>query len=70
MGPALRIGAPTIVVRGVAINFHLNTSLLLDVQGTRREMGASDGDGHGATFSFETGSGLVQVGAGLQIRWP
>lgn len=70
VGPALRIGAPTIVFRGVAINFHLNTSLLLDVQGTRREMGASDGNGHGATFTFETGSGLVQVGAGLQIRWP
>lgn len=71
VGPALRLGAPTVVVRGVAIDFYLDASLLLDVAGTHRAQTVRDpGNGDRAKFSWETGSGLIQVGSGIQIRWP
>jgi hypothetical protein len=71
VGPALRLGAPTVVVRGVAIDFYLDASLLLDVAGTHRAQTKRDpANGDRAKFTWETGSGLIQVGSGVQIRWP
>lgn len=71
VGPALRLGAPTVVVRGIAIDFYLDASLLLDVAGTHRAQTVRDaGTGDRAKFTWETGSGLIQVGSGIQIRWP
>ena len=70
LGPSLRIGTPTFRFKDVAFDFFLDTSLLLDVAGTRREVRDSRPNGDSGTFNFETGSGLVQVGSGLQIRWP
>lgn len=70
LGPSLRIGAPAIVVRGVAIHFFVNGSILFDVAGTRRELNARGQNGDSGRFSFETGSGVVQVGSGIQVRFP
>ena len=71
VGPAIRIGTPTAVVRGFAIDFYLDASLLLDVAGTHRAQTVRDpGNGDRAKFTWETGSGLIQVGSGIQIRWP
>lgn len=70
LGPSLRIGTPTFRFKGVSFDFFLDTSLLLDVAGTRREVRDSRPNGDTGKFNFETGSGLVQVGTGLQIRWP
>jgi len=69
-GPSLRIGTPSLRFKGVSFDFFLDTSLLLDVAGTRKEARDTRPNGDSGTFEFETGSGLVQVGAGLQIRWP
>jgi hypothetical protein len=70
LGPALRLGTPTVVVRGVAIDFFLDMSLLLDVAGTREQFTVSGTDGERGTFTFEAGSGVAQVGSGFQLRWP
>jgi len=70
LGPAVRMGTPTIVVRGVAIDFFLDVSLLLDVAGTRKQFVRTGDDGDAATFNFEAGKGLMQVGSGFQLRWP
>lgn len=69
-GPSLRIGSPTFQFKGVSFDFFLDTSLLLDVAGTRTETRDTQPNGDRGDFTFETGSGLVQVGTGFQIRWP
>ncbi len=70
LGPALRAGTPTIVFQGVAIQFVLDASLLFDVAGTREKFRATGENGDQGDFSFETGKGLGQISAGLQLRWP
>ncbi len=70
LGPALRLGTPTLVIKGVAIDFFLDMSLLLDVSGTRKEFRATGNDGESGTFTFEAGKGVAQVGSGFQVRWP
>lgn len=71
LGPALRLGTPAFVApRGIVLDFFLDASLLVDVAGTRETFSRSNEDGDRATFNFESGGGVVQVGAGLQIRWP
>jgi hypothetical protein len=70
LGPALRLGTPTIVIKGIAIDFFLDVSLLVDVAGTRKQFTVSGDDGDRGTFTFEAGSGVAQVGSGFQIRWP
>lgn len=71
VGPAVRLGAPTVIVRGLAIDFYLDASLLLDVAGTHRAQTViNPSDGSRAKFTWETGSGLIQIGSGIQIRWP
>ncbi len=70
LGPALKLSTPTTAVFGVSVDFFLNANLLFDVAGTREKFGArGEGDDRGE-FNFETGSGVAQVGAGLQLRWP
>ena len=70
LGPALRAGTPTMRFRGVAIQFVLDASLLFDVAGTREKFRATGENGDRGDFSFETGKGLGQISAGLQLRWP
>jgi hypothetical protein len=70
LGPAIRLGTPTVVIRGFAVDFFLESSLLVDVAGTREFfVETGEGDDRGA-FTFESGGGVVQVGSGLTIRWP
>lgn len=70
LGPALRLGTPTLVIKGVAIDFFLDMSLLIDVSGTREEFRETGNDGESGTFTFEAGKGVAQVGSGFQVRWP
>lgn len=71
VGPTLRVATPTFVFRdAVAIDFSLDTSLLVDVAGTRETFGGVGENGGTGRFSMETGSGVIQVGLSLQVRWP
>lgn len=70
IGPGLRLGAPTIVVQGVAIDFFLDASVLFDVAGTRRQLTLTGQNGDSGTMSFEAGTGVVQLGSGFQLRFP
>ena len=70
LGPALRLGTPAVVVRGVTIDFFLDVSLLFDVAGTRKEIAVSGENGDRGSFTFEAGTGVAQVGSGFQLRWP
>lgn len=70
LGPALRVGTPGAEVAGLRVDFWAEASWLFDVSGSRRIVGASEPGGDSARFSFETGSGAVQIGTGLSIRFP
>jgi len=70
LGPALRVGTPTFVFHGVAVDFFLDVSLLFDVAGTRKAFSASGQGSDRGTFTFETGTGVAQIGSGFQLRWP
>jgi hypothetical protein len=70
LGPALRVGTPTVTIKGVTVDFFLDTSLLIDVAGTRKEFRARGDGGESGTFTFEAGKGVAQVASGIQLRWP
>lgn len=71
LGPAIRLGTPAFVAPGgIVLDFFLDASLLVDVAGTREVFSRSNAGGDRATFNFEAGGGVVQVGTGFQIRWP
>jgi hypothetical protein len=70
LGPSLRIGSSTFRYKSVSLDLFLDTSLLLDVAGTNERVRDNRPNGDSGVFTFETGSGLVQVGAGFQVRWP
>jgi len=70
LGPAVRLAAPRVVIRGFAIDFFLESSLLVDVAGTRKEFVVIGENGDRGEFTFEGGGGVVQVASGLTIRWP
>jgi hypothetical protein len=70
IGPVLRIGSPTFVYEGLVIDFGLDLSVLFDVAGTRRRFPSSTDGTNSAEFTFESGSGVVQIGTGFQVRWP
>jgi hypothetical protein len=71
LGPAIRLGTPAFVAPGgIVIDFFLESSLLVDVAGTRETFSRSNQDGDRVKFNFEAGGGVVQVGTGVQIRWP
>lgn len=70
LGPGLRIGTPTIQLRGVKVDFWVAGSVLIDVSGSRKVFQGANADGDLAVFSFETGSSAYQVNSGLALRWP
>ena len=70
LGPALRLSTPTAVFKGIAIDFFLHSSVLFDVAGTRKQFVATGANGDQGSFNFETGTGVVQVTSGFQVRWP
>jgi hypothetical protein len=71
LGPALRLSTPTAVFEGgIAIDFFLHSSVLFDVAGTRERFVVNGANGDSGSFNFETGTGVVQIASGFQVRWP
>ena len=68
LGPALRVSAPTAHVGPFAIDFFLHSSVLFDVAGTRRLFFANGAGNDRAGFNFESGTGVVQITSGFQVR--